>query len=78
MGQSEKGKQTPPPPPEIHRLDPYGCKNLYPSKKPATVIQQLQKSIDFRRSELCECHLRVRPLPPLPAEPLLRPSYLGC
>ena len=58
MGESEKGKQTPAPPPEIHRLDPYGCKNLYPSKKPATVIQQLQKSIDFRRSELCECHLR--------------------
>ena len=57
MGESEKGKQTPPPPPEIHRLDPYGCKNLYPSKTPATVIQQLQKSIDFRRSELCEFHL---------------------
>jgi len=61
MGESEKGKQTPPPPPsqEIHRLDPYGCKNLYPSKKPATVIQQLQKSIDFRRSELYEFHLWV-------------------
>ena len=59
MGESEKGKQTPAPPPEIHRLDPYGCKNLYPSKKPATVIQQLQKSIDFRRSELYEFHLRM-------------------
>ncbi len=61
MDESEKGIQTPAPPPEIHRLDPYGFKNLYPSKKPATVTQQLQKSIDFRRFELYDFHLRSVP-----------------
>jgi hypothetical protein len=38
---------------------PYGFKNLYPSKKPATVTQQLQKSIDFRRIELYDFHLWI-------------------
>ncbi len=37
---------------------PYGFKNLYPSKKPATVTQQLTKSINFRQNYACDCHLR--------------------
>jgi hypothetical protein len=55
-------KSQPPPPPPIPPKKsigarPYGFKNLYPSKKPATVTQQLQKSIDFRRIELYDFHL---------------------
>ncbi len=53
---------TPPPPPIPPKKSigarPYGFKNLYPSKKPATVTQQLQKSVDFRRIELYDFHLR--------------------
>jgi hypothetical protein len=37
--------------------NPYRFKSLYPSKKPATVTQQLQKSIDFRQNELYDFHL---------------------
>jgi hypothetical protein len=55
-------KSQPPPPPPIPPKKsigarPYGFKNLYPSKKPATVTQLLQKSIDFRRIELYDFHL---------------------
>ena len=55
-------KSKPPPPPPIPpknsiRARPYGFKNLYPSKKPATVTQQLTKSIDFRQNYVCDCHL---------------------
>ncbi len=55
-------KSQPPPPPPIPPKKsigarPYGFKNLYPSKKPSTVTQQLQKSIDFRRLELYDFHL---------------------
>ncbi len=55
-------KSQPPLPPPIPPkksigVRPYGFKNLYPSKKPATVTQQLQKSIDFRRIELYDFHL---------------------
>ena len=57
-------KSQPPPPPPIppkkfKGARPYGLKNLYPSKKPATVTQQLQKSIDFRRIELYDFHLWI-------------------
>ncbi len=54
--------QPPPPPPIPPKKSigarPYGFKNLYPSKKPVTVTQQLQKSMDFRRIELYDFHLR--------------------
>jgi hypothetical protein len=58
-------KSQPPPPPPIPPKKsigarPYGFKNLYSSKKPATVTQQLQKSIDFRRIELYDFHLWFR------------------
>ncbi len=49
----KKVNKHPPSPPK----SPYGFKNLYPSKKPATVTQQLQKSIDFRQNELYDFHL---------------------
>jgi hypothetical protein len=39
---------------------PYGFNNLYPSKKPATVTQQLTKSIDFHQNYLCDFHCRIR------------------
>jgi hypothetical protein len=39
-------------------------KNLYPSKKPMTVIRQLKKSIDFRQNYVCDCH-SGKPSPPL-------------
>jgi hypothetical protein len=56
-------KSQPPPPPSPKKsigARPYGFKNLYPSKKPATVTQQLTKSIDFRQNYVCDCHLRRR------------------
>ncbi len=58
-------KSQPPPSPPIPPKKsigarPYGFKNLYPSKKHATVTQQLQKSIDFRRIELYDFHLKLR------------------
>ncbi len=37
---------------------PYGLKNLYPSKKAATVPRKLTKSIDFCQNYLCDFHLR--------------------
>jgi hypothetical protein len=64
-GISQKSQPPSPPPlPPKKSIGarPDGFKNLYPSKKPATVTQQLQKSIDFRRIELYDFHLRPFPL----------------
>jgi hypothetical protein len=57
-GISQKSQPSPPPPKKSIGARPYGFKNQYPCKKPATVTQQLQKSIDFRRNELFDFHLR--------------------
>ncbi len=59
-GISQKSQPPPPiPPKKSIGARPYGFKNLYPSKKPATVTaaKQLQKSIDFRWIELYDFHL---------------------
>ena len=61
-GISQKSQPSPPPPPLPKKsigARHYGFKNLYPNKKPATVTQQLQKSIDFRRIELYEFHFCI-------------------
>jgi hypothetical protein len=50
-----KFARPPPPPPQKSR--PYGFKNLYTSKIPATVTNPLTKSIDFRQNYVCDCHL---------------------
>jgi hypothetical protein len=57
-GISQKSQPPPPPHKKSIRARPYRFKNLYPSKKPATVTQQLTKSIDFRQNYVCDCHLR--------------------
>ncbi len=41
----------------VLQRNPYGFKNLNPSKKPATMTRQLTKSIDFRQNYLCDFHL---------------------
>ncbi len=62
-GISQKSQPPPPPPPKKSKKSigarPYGFKNLNHSKKPATVTQQLTKSIDFRQNYVCDCHLRM-------------------
>ncbi len=61
LGGISQKSQPPLPPPIPPKKSigarPYGFKNLYPSKKPATVTQQLQKSVDFRWIELYDFHL---------------------
>ncbi len=50
----------PPPPPKSIGATPSGFKDQHPSKKPATVTQQLTKSVDFldfRQNYVCGCHL---------------------
>ncbi len=57
-GIGQKSQPHPPPPKKSIGATPYGFKNLYPSKKAATVTQQLTKSIDVRHNYVCDCHLR--------------------
>ncbi len=60
-GISQKSQPPPPiPPKKSIGARPYGFKYLYLSKKPATVTQQLKKSIDFRQIELYDFHLSSR------------------
>jgi hypothetical protein len=56
-GISQKSQPPPPPPKKSIGARPHGFKNPYPSKKPATVTQQLTKSIDFCQNYVCDCHL---------------------
>ncbi len=39
---------------------PYGFKNLFPSKKPATVTRQLKKSVDFCQNYHRDFHLSIQ------------------
>ncbi len=43
---------------EIHWLGPTDLKIYY--KKPATVIQKLTESIDFRQNYICDFHLSTK------------------
>jgi hypothetical protein len=55
-GISQKS-QSPPPLKKSIGARPYEFKNLYPSKKPATVTRQLTKCIDFRQNYVCDSHV---------------------